>query len=116
MLKKVKVCSLYIKGFDSNILESSLTEIINTASKMGVQIGNPIRLPTKIKKYTVLRGPHVNKKAREQFEIRIYKRLLIIYNTDPKLVDNFLQFLQVNMFSSLSMKITKYRYTNLNKK
>lgn len=69
-----------LKAYDCKLLDRSTYEIANTAEKSGAQVIGPIPLPTKISKFTVLRSPFVDKKSREQFEIRIYKRLLDILN------------------------------------
>ena len=67
-----------LKAYDHRLLDQSATEIVDTAKRTGARVAGPIPLPTRINKYTVLRGPHVDKKSREQFEIRTHKRLLDI--------------------------------------
>jgi small subunit ribosomal protein S10 len=69
------------------VLDASTAEIVNTAKWTGARVRGPIPLPNKIEKYTVLRSPHVNKKSREQFEIRTHKRLLDIVDPTPQTVD-----------------------------
>ncbi|QIE57569.1 30S ribosomal protein S10 [Pikeienuella piscinae] len=76
-----------LKAFDHRVLDSSTLEIVDTAKRTGAEVRGPIPLPTKIEKYTVLRGPHVDKKSREQFEIRTHKRLLDIVDPTPQTVD-----------------------------
>ena len=76
-----------LKAFDHRVLDTSTHEIVNTAKRTGAQVRGPIPLPTNIEKFTVLRSPHVNKKAREQFEIRTHKRLLDIVDPTPQTVD-----------------------------
>jgi small subunit ribosomal protein S10 len=76
-----------LKAFDHRVLDSSTAEIVDTAKRTGAEVRGPIPLPTKIEKYTVLRSPHVNKKSREQFEIRTHKRLLDIIDPTPQTVD-----------------------------
>ena len=76
-----------LKAFDHRILDQSTQEIVNTARRTGAEVRGPIPLPTNIEKFTVLRGPHVDKKAREQFEIRTHKRLLDIVEPTPQTVD-----------------------------
>ena len=76
-----------LKAFDHRILDNSTGEIVNTARRTGAQVRGPIPLPTKIDKYCVLRSPHIDKKSREQFEIRIHKRLLDIVEPTPQTVD-----------------------------
>jgi small subunit ribosomal protein S10 len=76
-----------LKAFDHRILDSSTGEIVNTAKRTGAQVRGPIPLPTRIEKYTVLRSPFIDKKSREQFEIRVHKRLLDIVDPTPQTVD-----------------------------
>ena len=76
-----------LKAFDHRLLDQSVREIVNTAKRTGAQVRGPIPLPTKIEKFTVLRGPHVDKKSREQFEIRTHKRLIDIVDWLPQTVD-----------------------------
>jgi len=76
-----------LKAFDHRVLDQSTSEIVHTAKRTGAQVRGPIPLPTRIQRYTVLRSPHVNKKSREQFEIRTHKRLLDIIDPTPQTVD-----------------------------
>ena len=76
-----------LKAFDHRVLDASTSEIVDTAKRTGAEVRGPIPLPTKIEKYTVLRSPHVNKKSREQFEIRTHKRMLDIVDPTPQTVD-----------------------------
>ena len=76
-----------LKAFDHRLLDQSTSEIVSTAKRTGAQVRGPIPLPTKIEKFTVLRSPHIDKKSREQFEIRTHKRLLDILDPTPQTVD-----------------------------
>ncbi|WP_306253611.1 30S ribosomal protein S10 [Parvularcula sp. IMCC14364] len=76
-----------LKAFDHRVLDASAIEIVNTAKRTGAQVRGPIPLPTHIDKYTVLRSPHVNKKSREQFEMRTHKRMLDIVEPTPQTID-----------------------------
>ena len=76
-----------LKAFDYKLLDQSVTEIVDTARRTGAKVAGPIPLPTKINRYTVLRSPHVDKKSREQFEIRTHKRLMDILDPTPQTVD-----------------------------
>ncbi|MBE7636749.1 30S ribosomal protein S10 [Sneathiella sp. P13V-1] len=76
-----------LKAYDHRVLDASTGEIVNTAKRTGAQVRGPIPLPTHIDKYTVLRGPHIDKKSREQFEIRTHKRVLDIVEPTPQTVD-----------------------------
>ena len=76
-----------LKGYDHKLLDVSTREIVDTARRTGATVVGPIPLPTSISKYTVLRSPHVDKKSREQFEIRTHRRLLDIVDPTPQTVD-----------------------------
>ena len=76
-----------LKAFDHRVLDQSTGEIVNTAKRTGAQVRGPIPLPKHKEKFTILRGPHVDKKSREQFEIRTHKRLLDIIDPTPQTVD-----------------------------
>ena len=85
-MSKTKI-RIRLKAYDSKILDQSAGEIVETAKRTGAKVAGPIPLPTKIHRYTVLRGPHVDKKSREQFEIRTHKRLIDITEPTAKTVD-----------------------------
>ena len=76
-----------LKAFDHRVLDQSAREIINTAKRTGAEVRGPIPLPNRIEKFTVLRSPHIDKKSREQFEIRTHKRVLDIVDPTPQTVD-----------------------------
>ena len=76
-----------LKAFDHRVLDQSTVEIVNTAKRTGAEVRGPIPLPTNIEKYTVLKSPHLDKKSREQFEIRTHKRVLDIIDPTPETVD-----------------------------
>jgi len=76
-----------LKAFDHRLLDKSVKEIVETARRTGAQINGPIPLPTRINRFTVLRSPHVDKKSREQFEIRTHKRLMDIMEPTQNTVD-----------------------------
>jgi small subunit ribosomal protein S10 len=76
-----------LRAFDHRVLDQSTGEIVNTAKRTGARVRGPIPLPTRIERFTVLRSPHVDKKSREQFEIRTHKRLLDIIDPTPQTVD-----------------------------
>ena len=76
-----------LKAFDHRVLDQSAKEIVNTARRTGAQVRGPIPLPTRIEKFTVLRSPHIDKKSREQFEIRTHKRVLDIVDPTQQTVD-----------------------------
>ena len=76
-----------LRGFDVELIDQSSRAIVQTVSKAGAKVAGPIPLPTRINKYTVLRSPHVNKKSREQFEMRTHKRLIDILNPTSNVMD-----------------------------
>jgi small subunit ribosomal protein S10 len=76
-----------LKAFDHRILDNSTKEIVNTAKRTGAQIRGPVPLPTRIERFTVNRSPHVDKKSREQFEMRTHLRVLDIVDPTPQTVD-----------------------------
>lgn len=77
---------IYLKAYDHTLLDQSAKKIAETAKKSGAEIAGPMPLPTKIKKYTVLRSVHVNKDSREQFEMRVHRRMVEILNSNPKTI------------------------------
>ena len=76
-----------LKAFDHRVLDQSTGEIVETAKRTGARLAGPVPLPTEINKWTVLRSPHVDKKSREQFEIRTHKRLLDILEPTQQTLD-----------------------------
>ena len=76
-----------LKAYDHRVLDQSAHEIVETCERTGAEVAGPIPLPTARTVYTVLRSPHVDKKSREQFEIRTHKRLLDIYEPTSQTVD-----------------------------
>ena len=84
MSQKIRI---KLKSYDHNLVDKSAEKIVKTVKATGAVVSGPIPLPTHKRIYTVLRSPHVNKKAREQFELCSYKRLLDIYSSSSKTVD-----------------------------
>lgn len=76
-----------LKAYDHRLLDQAVVQIIETVKAADAKVAGPIPLPTKITRYTVLRSPHVNKKSREQFEIRVHKRLLDIVDPSQQMLD-----------------------------
>lgn len=76
-----------LQAYDHRLLDQSVKEIVNTAKRTGAQVRGPIPIPVRIQKYTVNRSPHIDKKSREQFEIRTHKRLVDIVDWLPQTVD-----------------------------
>jgi small subunit ribosomal protein S10 len=76
-----------LKAYDHKILDQSAAQIVDTAQRTGANVSGPVPLPTEINRYTVLRGPFIDKDSREQFEIRTHKRLIDVLEPTPKTVD-----------------------------
>jgi len=76
-----------LKAFDYKLIDASAAEIVDTAKRTGAIVRGPVPLPTRMRRFDILRSPHVNKKSREQFEIRTHKRLLDIIDPTPQTVD-----------------------------
>jgi small subunit ribosomal protein S10 len=80
-----------LKSFDHRLIDQSAREIVETAKRTGSVVKGPIPLPTKMERYTILVSPHVNKDARDQYEIRTHKRLLEIMDPSDKTVDSLMK-------------------------
>jgi ribosomal protein S10 len=80
-----------LKAFDHRLIDKSAREIVNTAKRTGATVKGPVPLPTKIERYTVLISPHVNKDARDQYELLTHKRLMEIVNPTDKTVEALMQ-------------------------
>ena len=76
-----------LKAFDHRILDTASKEILNTAQRTGASVRGPVPLPNRIKKFSVIRSPHVNKSSQEQFEMRTHKRLLDVVDPTPQTID-----------------------------
>lgn len=91
-----------LKAYDHRLLDQSAESIVETAKRTGSRVVGPVPLPTRTERFTVLRSPHVDKKSREQFEIRTYKRFLDIVNPTAKTVD---ELKKLNLPSGVDIKI-----------
>ena len=91
-----------LKAFDHRLLDRSTREIVDTAKRTGARVAGQIPLPTAINRYTVLRSPHVDKKSREQFEIRTHKRLLDILEPTQQTVD---QLMKLDLSAGVDVEI-----------
>lgn len=80
-----------LRSYDHRVLDQSVARIVDTAKRTGVLISGPVLLPTTIRKYTVLRSPHTDKKSREQFEMRIHKRLIDLKSPTAGTVDELMK-------------------------
>jgi small subunit ribosomal protein S10 len=100
-MEKQKI-RIKMKAFDHKLLDESVKKIVETAEKNGAIVAGPIPLPVRISRFTVLRSPHVDKKSREQFEMRVYKRLLDILEPSPKTMD---ALMRVDLPSGVDVEI-----------
>jgi small subunit ribosomal protein S10 len=85
--KETKI-RIKLKSYDSRIMDLSCEKIVDTAIRTGAKVAGPIPLPTKIERFTVIRGPHIDKRSREQFELRTHKRIIDVLDPTPSTVDN----------------------------
>ncbi|MEN9352857.1 MAG: ribosomal protein [Fibrobacterota bacterium] len=80
-----------LKSFDHRMIDKSAADIVRTAKNTGARISGPVPLPTNRSVYTVLRSPHVDKKSREQFEVRVHKRLIDILDSTPQTIESLMK-------------------------
>ena len=92
-----------LKAFDHKLIDTSTQEIVETARRTGAQIRGPIPLPTRKERFTILISPHVNKDARDQFEIRTHKRLIDIVEPTEKTVD---ALMKLNLAAGVEVQIS----------
>ena len=92
-------------GYDHRLLDKSAVDIVDRVQKAGAKVAGPIPLPTVINRFTVLRSPHVNKKSREQFEIRTHKRVLDILQSNRETVE---ALMKLDLSSGVSVEIKTY--------
>src|SRR6478672_5896404 len=94
-----------LKAFDHKLLDQSTREIVDTAKRTGARVAGPIPLPTSINRYTVLRSPHVDKKSREQFEVRTHKRVIDILEPKQQTID---ALMKLDLASGVDVEIKLY--------
>ena len=99
MAKKIRI---KLKAFDHRVLDASASQIAETAQRTGAKMSDPVPLPTEIKKFTVLTSPHVDKDARDQFEIRTHKRLIDIVDPTQKTME---ALMELNLPSGVDIQI-----------
>jgi len=91
-----------IEGYDHEVIDQSAMDIVNTSKRTGAKVRGPIPLPTKIERITVLRSPHVDKKSREQYEIRTHKRVIDITEPTAKTID---ELRNLNMPAGIDIRV-----------
>ena len=87
-MSSASVIKIRMESYDHEALDKSAAELVDAAKRTGARVQGPVPLPTRIERYTVLRSPHIDKKSREQFEIRTHKRIMYITDYEPKTVDS----------------------------
>ena len=95
-----------LRGYDHRLIDKAAAEIVDRAKRTGARIAGPIPLPTNINRYTVLRSPHVDKKSREQFEIRTHKRMIDILAPKQQTID---ALMKLDLASGVDVQIKSYR-------
>ncbi len=103
MTTQNQTIKIKLKSYDHKIIDKSTKDIIETAKKTGAGINGPIPLPTYIERFTILISPHVNKNARDQYEIRTHKRLIIIINPTDKTIN---ALMRLNLSAGVDIKIS----------
>jgi small subunit ribosomal protein S10 len=88
---KMEKIRLKLKAYDHRVLDRSVASIVEAVRRTGAELIGPIPMPTKIKKYTVLKSPHINKDSREQFEIRIHARMIDIISATSDTIDSLMK-------------------------
>jgi len=111
-----------LKAYDHRLLDQAVRDIVGTVERSGALISGPVPLPTKISRYTVLRSPHVDKKSREQFEIRTHVRMMDIVQPTPQTVDQLMRLdlpagwtSRSNSKADCRLSISGWRFTNQSK-
>ncbi len=104
MMENQKI-RIKLRGYDHRLIDQSTTEIVERAKRTGARIAGPIPLPTEINRYTVLRSPHVDKKSREQFEIRTHKRVIDILDAKQQTID---ALMKLDLASGVDVEIKLY--------
>ncbi len=94
-----------LRGYDHKLVDQSAVEIVDRAKKTGARVAGPIPLPTAVNRYTVLRSPHVDKKSREQFEVRTHKRVLDILDPKQQTID---ALMKLDLASGVDVEIKLY--------
>ncbi|MEK7678559.1 MAG: 30S ribosomal protein S10 [Deltaproteobacteria bacterium] len=98
-----RIIKIKLKSFDHKVIDQSTKEIVETAKKTGAQVNGPIPMPTKIERMTLLTSPHVDKNARDQYEIRTHKRLIVIVGPTDKTVN---ALMKLDLSAGVDIKIS----------
>ncbi|HFL8824190.1 MAG TPA: 30S ribosomal protein S10 [Candidatus Azoamicus sp. OHIO1] len=103
MSNRNQIIRIKLKSYDHKVIDQSTREIVDTAKRTGARINGPIPLPTHIERFTILTSPHVDKNARDQYEIRTYKRLIVIVEPTDKTVN---ALMKLDLSAGVDIKIS----------
>lgn len=103
MSNRNQIIKIKLKSYDHKVIDQSTKEIVDTAKKTGARISGPIPLPTHIERFTILTSPHVDKNARDQYEIRTHKRLIVIVEPTDKTVN---ALMKLDLSAGVDIKIS----------
>ncbi len=106
-----QVIRIKLKSFDYKLLDQAVAEIVDTAKRSGARVSGPSPLPTRIERYTVIRGPHVDKRSREQFETRTHRRLLDIIEPTGTTID---ALMKLNLAAGVSVEVKQMKAKEVN--
>jgi len=108
--RKYVVANLRLRAFDPLVLDNYARFMQAVAQKMNVGVSGTVPLPRRIRRFTVLRSPHIDKKSREQFEMRISSRLLQVYNTAPETALMYIKYVEEHLPSGVAMRVTEVQH------
>lgn len=103
MTNKNQIIRIKLKSYDNTIIDKSIKDIVETVKKTGAKVNGPIPLPTHIERFTILISPHANKNARDQYEIRTHKRLIIIIDPTDKTIQ---ALMKLDLSAGIDIKIS----------
>lgn len=101
-----QIIRIKLKSFDYKLLDQAVAEIVDTAKRTGARVSGPIPLPTKVERFTVIRGPHVDKRSRDQFESRTHRRLLDIIEPTATTVD---ALMKLSLAAGVSVEVKQLK-------
>jgi small subunit ribosomal protein S10 len=109
--KRYVMASLRFRGYDPSMLDNYTRFVQAVGRQMGVTLSGTVPLPRRIRRFTVLRSPHIDKKSREQFEMRTSSRLIQVVNTAPEAVVPFVRYVDTHLPSGIALRITETQHT-----
>ena len=105
------LATLRFRGFEPSVLDNYTRFVQAVARKMGVTVSGTVPLPRRIRRFTVLRSPHIDKKSREQFEMRTSARLIQVVNTAPEVATTFVKYVEEHLPSGVALRVTETQHT-----